>query len=179
MRYIDDYAFLRSESLKSINFPNGLIRVGKCSFEGTDLTVLDFPDSVRSIGDNAFGGNKNITSATIRNREYKIASNSATFGTTTVAIHGYEGSTAEEYAIMRERQFVALPEAETTNVTSYTPSFTTTTAPEAATIAMVPASAASENCGESRNDHRFHNIGFKADYYDNCCFRNNKRCDQT
>ena len=149
MRYIDDYAFLRSESLKSINFPNGLIRVGKCSFEGTDLTVLDFPASVRSIGDNAFGGNKNITSATIRNRECKIASNSATFGTTTVAIHGYEGSTAEEYAIMRERQFVALPEAETTNVTSYTPSFTTTKAPEAATIAMVPASIASETAAKA------------------------------
>lgn len=56
---IADYAFANvkySSDLKKISFPNSLCRIGQYAFGMSSLTEINVPDSVRSIGYDAFDG---------------------------------------------------------------------------------------------------------------------------
>ena len=65
---IEDYAFEKYTSLKSINIPNSVTSIGKYAFYGcTSLTSIIIPDSVTSIGDDAFDYCTSLTSITIGN----------------------------------------------------------------------------------------------------------------
>ncbi|MBQ6431190.1 MAG: leucine-rich repeat protein [Oscillospiraceae bacterium] len=51
---IGEYAFWRCGNLESVNFPNGLKRIGTGAFEQTGLTAIVLPDSVERIEAQAF-----------------------------------------------------------------------------------------------------------------------------
>jgi hypothetical protein len=51
---ISDYAFYCADDLYSIVLPVGLLRIGECSFWGTNLSEIIIPDSVIIIAPNAF-----------------------------------------------------------------------------------------------------------------------------
>lgn len=64
---IDEYAFYQCIKLQNIKFPNKLVSIGKWSFaDCTSLAgTLDFPDSLETIGYNAFYCCENIEKITI------------------------------------------------------------------------------------------------------------------
>ncbi|MBQ8127887.1 MAG: leucine-rich repeat domain-containing protein [Prevotella sp.] len=69
---IEDYAFNICESLSSIEWPEGLKRIGACAFERTGLTSAVVPSYVESVGGSAFCYCKNLTHAEIPNPETKL-----------------------------------------------------------------------------------------------------------
>ena len=101
-------AFWRVTSLISVDIPDSVTTIESDAFaHATGLTTVYMP-SVTYIGDWAFDGASSLTSATIRSRD-------ATFGRGVFedthpdfAIHAFAGSTAENYAIDNEHNFVPL-----------------------------------------------------------------------
>lgn len=87
--YIDEFAFM------------------ECTF--ASVTV---PKSVISIGENAFVGCLSLTDITILNSECEIFDSEYTIPEN-AGIHGYDNSTAFEYATKYEKAFVSLGEAPT------------------------------------------------------------------
>lgn len=71
---IGNYAFMRTEHLKSVELPEGLLSIGQCAFQGCyeskeegdalqvigGLSAITIPDSVTSIGNGAFRDNWNL-----------------------------------------------------------------------------------------------------------------------
>lgn len=71
---IGNYAFMRTEHLKSVELPEGLLSIGQCAFQGCyeskeegdalqvigGLPEITIPDSVTSIGNGAFRDNQNL-----------------------------------------------------------------------------------------------------------------------
>lgn len=54
---IEDDAFLFMETLESVDFPDGLIRIGTRAFSGCSLAELSLPDGLQEIGQDAFASN--------------------------------------------------------------------------------------------------------------------------
>lgn len=54
VRAINEYAFWNSYGLKSIRFGNGLERIGSSAFDSSEITELELPPSLQSIGFSAF-----------------------------------------------------------------------------------------------------------------------------
>ena len=51
---IGNYAFANCTKLSSVDFGNAVKSIGECSFARTVITELNFPDSLETIGNNAF-----------------------------------------------------------------------------------------------------------------------------
>ncbi len=51
---IDEYAFANCYAIAEINFPEGLVEIGKAAFSNNCLTKIAIPASVEEIGENAF-----------------------------------------------------------------------------------------------------------------------------
>ena len=60
---IDDYCFQYMEIIE-INLPEGLLKIGKNAFQGTQIKNVTIPNSVTSIGDCCFSNSK-LISATL------------------------------------------------------------------------------------------------------------------
>ena len=52
-------------NINTVNISNGITRIGDCAFDGLGITSITIPDSVTSIGNDAFGDCGNLTDITI------------------------------------------------------------------------------------------------------------------
>ena len=95
VRTIKKVAFVNCSKVKSIELNDVLETVENNAFTECDIeTPLIFPDTIKSIGEYAFMGSRNIPSVTIPNPDCKLGADFALY----TRIIGYKGSTAEEYA---------------------------------------------------------------------------------
>ena len=62
---IGNRAFMECHNLTSVTLPDGLVSIGKYSFQGTDFNEIAFPKTLKSIGEGAFGWCWQITSVTL------------------------------------------------------------------------------------------------------------------
>jgi hypothetical protein len=69
---IDNYAFALN-SVRSVQIPNTVTKLGNESFYWCSLTTIIIPDSVTEIGNNAFAQNQ-LTSVELGNKVVKIGS---------------------------------------------------------------------------------------------------------
>ena len=53
------------ENINTVKISNGITRIGDCAFDGLGITSITIPDSVTSIGNDAFGDCENLTDITI------------------------------------------------------------------------------------------------------------------
>lgn len=105
---IGSYAFWDCYSLASVTIGNGVTSIYEDAFANCkNLTSVVIGSGVTSIGDYAFGGCA-ISKVTIYSNDAEFNSN--VFGKTTpnFEIHGYIGSTVEEYAAAKGYKFVAI-----------------------------------------------------------------------
>ena len=63
--YIGENAFNGFEALDDVSFGNDLEAIGYCAFNASSVPSLDFPISLREIGNEAFGNCQNLTSVII------------------------------------------------------------------------------------------------------------------
>ena len=105
---IGAFAFKDFANLTYISIPDSVTSIGEYAFCGCkSLPFITIPESVASIGDYAFGRCERLGSITIENPNCEIYDSEDTIYSGAV-IYGYEGSTAESYAIKYGREFVAL-----------------------------------------------------------------------
>lgn len=120
LKNIEDLAFSTSTQLTSAHFGNSLKNIGVSAFEYSTLTEIDLPETVKTIGQEAFIECPNLTSVTIRSFRAKIGERA--FGCCyddenqderkhagKITIRGYKGSTAETYALENNLAFEVLP----------------------------------------------------------------------
>ena len=109
-RVIADYAFDFCRSLTSVTIPDSVTSIGEGAFWFCDcLTGVTIPDSVTIIGDSAFNSCYSLTDIYILNKDCNIVSSEDYYTIPTeTTIHGYAGSTAEEYAKEYGNKFVAI-----------------------------------------------------------------------
>ena len=106
--YIGAWAFWDAARLTSIDMPS-VTYIGDSAFGfASSLTSIDIPASVTYIGRGVFAVATSLASATIRSRDAIF--NWYVFDRThpDFTIHGFAGSTAEEYAIANGHNFVPL-----------------------------------------------------------------------
>ena len=104
-------AFYACSKLESIDISDNVISIGMSTFSYcAKLESIDISASVRSIGAYAFYGCQSLKSITIFNPECEINSSSSTISGAT--IFGYSNSTAQAYAKMYDREFVAIDSDE-------------------------------------------------------------------
>ena len=157
---IGNEAFYDCISLNSINIPNAVTIIGDSAFRGTAVTSIAIPDSVTSIGEGAFSDCEKLSSPidipdsvsnigvsafaycsllpaiTINNPKCIIGDKAIPKET---IIHGFTGSTAEEYADKFGNDFVSIgvlddPVYTTTSSTSTTITTTKATTTTATTF---------------------------------------------
>jgi len=64
---IGSWAFYECTSLNSINIPNSVTSIGEQAFAESSLTSITIPNSINTIRNNTFDGCDNLTSVTIPN----------------------------------------------------------------------------------------------------------------
>ncbi|MCM1168038.1 MAG: leucine-rich repeat domain-containing protein [Ruminococcus sp.] len=74
---VGDRAFVGCENLASVEFSEGLLKIGASAFGECDgaLKSVSFPDSLVSIGDYAFGSCRNLETVTFPNKNVKLGWN--------------------------------------------------------------------------------------------------------
>lgn len=99
VKTIAEYAFNNKGGLKSITLGKGIETIGDYAFSGTDIESITIPDSVTSMGSDAFSYCDNVTELTIPG-SIKTIANSAFFSMdnleTVTILDGVE--TIEKYA---------------------------------------------------------------------------------
>ncbi|MBQ7203497.1 MAG: leucine-rich repeat protein [Eubacterium sp.] len=91
-----------------ITVESGVKNIGAHSFRGCDhIFVMDLPATVSRIGDRAFLDCTALDDITIYDKDCVIYDAASTFDKNTT-IHGYEYSTAQEYATKYQRDFIPL-----------------------------------------------------------------------
>ncbi|MBQ7203036.1 MAG: leucine-rich repeat domain-containing protein [Eubacterium sp.] len=118
---IGNYAFYQCTALNRLSLGTGLTDLGKNSFRETTalkniawnenmttipnrafmesgLVRVDIPETITSIGTRAFANNVFLTDFTVRNRSLTFNGDLINGCHTSIVVHGYTGSTAEEFA---------------------------------------------------------------------------------
>ena len=148
-RTIAGLAFRSCIGLTNVTIPDSVTNINYRAFESCiGLTNVTIPRSVTAIETGAFEDCRNLTDVYILNKNCNIGDNFLYVETfpIEITIHGYAGSTAEEYANKYGNKFVALEEHPS--------------------MEKVPAKAAA--CTEDGNVEYYHcsdcNKNFKDEY---------------
>ena len=102
--------YTTGKSETSYDIPNSVTSIGDGAFAYCDLTSVTIPDSVTSIEYGAFHSCRKLTDIYILNKECYIDDYDNWTVPSYITIHGYSGSTAQEYANKYGNKFVALEE---------------------------------------------------------------------
>lgn len=107
-------AFAAKNIMGELKFPKGLKEIEGDAFNSChNLEEITIPSSVETIRGAAFAWCRNLRKVTVLSRKcfYGDAwdSNSANIFPEDAVLHGYEGSTLQEYAKINNREFVSLP----------------------------------------------------------------------
>ena len=86
LSYIGTSAFDGCRALMSIDLPNSVEYVGDRAFANTGLTVIEMPDAVTNLGNNAFYGSTALTSVTSRAVTPPLMDNSDGFAAETYGV---------------------------------------------------------------------------------------------
>ncbi len=86
LTYLPDYLFNGCWNLTSFEMSPNIISIGKGSFRGTGLTTIAIPESVRTIGEDAFAYCSNITSMNVPNSVTSIGTGAFQMCTNLVSI---------------------------------------------------------------------------------------------
>jgi len=111
---IEGYAFDNCENLSEINIPTGVSVLEEGVFRGcSSLLSIDIPNNIKEIEKLAFIYCSNLNKVVINNKACVINNTIETFSNDGVnkftgKIHGYAGSTAQEYATNFNIGFVTL-----------------------------------------------------------------------
>ncbi|MGN0630722.1 MAG: leucine-rich repeat protein, partial [Ruminococcus sp.] len=106
------FAFSYCTELESINFGRSIRVIGEGAFANCEsLRKIILPQSVERIDPGAFSYTPSLESIYILNPDCAIDDSYGTIDNSTV-IYGYSGSTAEAYAKMHDRTFVAIDAEE-------------------------------------------------------------------
>ncbi|MDE6501316.1 MAG: leucine-rich repeat protein [Ruminococcus sp.] len=98
--------FYNCKSLKSVILSNNITLISNSTFKGcTNLSSIVIPENVKSISAYAFTSCPNLTKVTILNPSCDI--NYYAFSDN-ITVYSYTGSTAQHYAEVHKRPFVAL-----------------------------------------------------------------------
>lgn len=134
-------AFVGCKNLKEVRFSKTITEIAPHAFRLTGLTSVVIPENIKSIGASAFITDT-LKDITILNKDCEIPSDDtiATYGPQ-LTIHGYRGSTAEDYAKRMNNTFIPLdPVEEVTTTTAQTTTTTTTTVTAVASTVVAPDS---------------------------------------
>ena len=103
-------AFEKCKKISEITIPDSVTYIGSHSFYGCDsLSSIVVPASVKEISNYAFSGGFGTENIYILNPECTIYDEGGTLGVAgTAVIHGFVGSTAEDYAKKYEYEFSAM-----------------------------------------------------------------------
>ncbi|MBQ3566928.1 MAG: leucine-rich repeat protein [Oscillospiraceae bacterium] len=127
VKSIGECAFMYCENVTELVIGKSVERIGGSAFrELKELESVIIPESVTYIDQHAFQNCTSLKKIVINNPKCEISCFETTISETAV-IYGYSGSTAEEYAVNHEREFIALDEPETTEPTETEPSESTET----------------------------------------------------
>lgn len=102
---IGDWAFYAAR-ITSIRLPDSVSSIGRNAFTNCDqLVEITVPKAVANLRQDVFGSCEKMEHLTVLNPDCHFAENSSIIGRD-VVIHGYMGSTAEQYAKQFGRDFV-------------------------------------------------------------------------
>ena len=105
-----DYALIaRWRAWTRLDLPFTAVLIGEEAFAGCAFDVVLIPSGVSRIGKNAFKDSANLCSAVIYSRD-AVIEDGAFDGCPSLTVHGYSGSTAENYALRNGIRFAALDE---------------------------------------------------------------------
>jgi hypothetical protein len=126
---IETSAFLGNSAVTGVSLPEGLLAIGDNAFNGCPLTVLTLPQNLRSIGGCAFTGGKfsavslpqsviyvgsgafsntSLTDLTVPNARTVFDGSISGQLPAGVTVHGYAGSSAQDYAALEGAAFASL-----------------------------------------------------------------------
>ncbi len=105
LKTIGDWAFYAAR-ITGMNIPNSVSSIGRSAFANCDQMVeVTVPKAVTALRQDVFGSCEKLEKLTIVNPDCHFAEDSSIIGQD-VVIHGYMGSTAEQYAKQFGRDFV-------------------------------------------------------------------------
>ncbi len=109
---IGDYAFSCCEVLGNVELPQSVVAIGTWAFSDCyAFTEITLAEGLEDIGDYAFGYCENLSKVTVYSRDAVFGADAfSNIPKEQLVIHGYKGSTAEEYANSRAYSFIALVE---------------------------------------------------------------------
>lgn len=110
---IGRYAF-GSNYLTDVTIPNGVTTIGTNAFSNNQLTRVVFPNSVTTIGEYAFANNNDLAEVVIPNGDTALGEGVFSGCSPDLIIYGVPGSSANDYAINHSITFVAYTEVPTT-----------------------------------------------------------------
>lgn len=117
---IGEMAFENCTGLTDVTFPDSLKVIDEWAFTNcTSLSEIVLPESVSIIRIGAFSNCDNLKSVTLLNPQCKIADSKFTVGEN-YEIIGYDGSTAEAYALKYSKKFTSLGAAPAVDNTRFT-----------------------------------------------------------
>ena len=126
---VESTTFADCANLKRVSIPESVTRICSFAFSNCNsLKIISIPRSVENIDSNAFCDCTSLTDIIINNSSCSIVDEEQTIHSAAV-IHGYIGSTAQEYAEKYNRTFIPLDSGytdTTTQVTTTTTKVTTT-----------------------------------------------------
>ncbi|MGN0475469.1 MAG: leucine-rich repeat protein, partial [Acutalibacteraceae bacterium] len=113
LKKINEGSFYNCSSLTSVVIPDSVTYIGVEAFEYCcNLTSISIPKSVETIETYAFYGCLNLEDVYIYNPDCAFSYNSYNIFPENTIIHGYKGSTAEEYATDTDRTFIEITDED-------------------------------------------------------------------